>query len=51
MSKAVYPDISRLLAAKARGRIALAALSFADKLAILDQLKDASRTIGNQKSR
>lgn len=43
--KPSYPDISDLWAKKARGRADLAALSFAQKLAILDQLKEASKQI------
>lgn len=38
-----YPDISDILAMKAKGRMAQAALSFAEKLAILDDLKQASK--------
>jgi hypothetical protein len=45
-----YPDISDLLARKTQGRAALAALSFAQKLAILDQLKEASKLIATRKS-
>jgi hypothetical protein len=34
-----YPDISDILARKARGRRERASLSFAEKLAILDKLR------------
>jgi hypothetical protein len=37
-----YPDISKLLAIKAKGRRARADLSFAEKLAILDKLREAA---------
>lgn len=36
---AQYPDISDILAIKAKGRVQRAALSFAEKLAILDDLR------------
>ena len=35
-----YPDISDILARKATGRRQRAALSFAEKLAILDAMRD-----------
>ena len=35
-----YPDISDILARKRRGRRELAALSFGEKLALLDALKE-----------
>jgi hypothetical protein len=35
-----YPDISDILARKARGRIERAKLSFGEKLDILDKLRD-----------
>ena len=35
-----YPDISDILARKARGRRQLAALSFGEKLSILDALRE-----------
>jgi hypothetical protein len=35
-----YPDISDILAKKAEGRRQMAALSFAEKLVILDTLKE-----------
>ncbi len=35
-----YPDISDILARKAEGRKQLAALSFGEKLAILDALRE-----------
>jgi hypothetical protein len=37
-----YPDISDILAMKAKGRRARADLSFAEKLAILDKLREAA---------
>jgi hypothetical protein len=40
-----YPDISDILAKKAAGRRRMAALSFAQKLAILDALKERVRPI------
>ena len=36
-----YPDVSDILAGKARGRRERAALSFAEKLAILDKLRES----------
>lgn len=46
MSKTpAYPDISDILAMKAKGRVALAALSIAEKLAILDQLRQAAKVM------
>lgn len=39
MSRAQYPDITDILAQKARGRRERASLSFAEKLAILDKLR------------
>jgi hypothetical protein len=39
----VYPDISEILARKAAGRRRRSALSFADKLAALDELRDRLR--------
>ena len=39
MSERKYPDISDILARKAEGRKELAKLSFAQKLAILDQMR------------
>jgi hypothetical protein len=38
--QAPYPDISDILARKAAGRIHSASLSFAEKLAILDVLRE-----------
>jgi hypothetical protein len=35
-----YPDITEILAQKARGRRERASLSFAEKLAILDKLRE-----------
>jgi hypothetical protein len=35
-----YPDITEIVAQKARGRRERASLSFAEKLAILDKLRD-----------
>jgi hypothetical protein len=43
--KPSYPDLSELFAKKAKGRAALAALSFVEKLAILDELKEASNLL------
>lgn len=40
-----YPDISAILADKAEGRRQRAALSFAEKLDILDELKKRVRPI------
>jgi hypothetical protein len=40
-----YPDISDILANKAAGRRQRAALSFAEKLAILDALKERMEPI------
>jgi len=40
-----YPDISDILALKASGRRQLAALSFAEKLSILDALKERVKPI------
>jgi hypothetical protein len=40
-----YPDISDILAHKAAGRRQRAALSFAEKLAILDALKERMEPI------
>lgn len=37
-----YPDIGDILARKARGRRTLAALSFTEKLAILDRLRETA---------
>jgi hypothetical protein len=39
MNQRKYPDISDILARKAEGRKELAALSFSQKLAILDQMR------------
>jgi hypothetical protein len=39
MSEPEYPDISDILARKAEGRKKLAALSFAQKLEILEQMR------------
>ncbi len=39
MSEPSYPDISDILARKAEGRKELAALSFAQKLEILEQMR------------
>lgn len=44
-SQSEYPDISDLLALKASGRRQLAALSFAQKLSILDALKERIQPI------
>lgn len=44
-----YPDISDILAKKAKGRAAAAALSFAEKLAILDRLKEAATQFSTQR--
>lgn len=38
--KVVYPDISDILARKRRGREKLASLSFAEKLRILERLRE-----------
>jgi hypothetical protein len=40
-----FPDISDILARKASGRRQQAALSFAEKLAILDSLKERTEPI------
>jgi hypothetical protein len=50
--QAPYPDISDILARKAAGRIHNASLSFAEKLAIFDVLKErASPFIKVRKAR
>jgi hypothetical protein len=50
--QAPYPDISDILARKFAGRIHNASLSFAEKLAILDALKErASPFIKARKAR
>jgi len=40
-----YPDISDILARKAKGRRQLAALSYGEKLAILDSLRKRAEPI------
>lgn len=40
-----YPDNSEILARKARGRKALARASFAEKLAMLEQLKERVESV------
>lgn len=42
----IYPDLTDILARKARGRLALARLSFAEKLDILDRLRENELTFG-----
>ena len=44
-SRAAYPDISDILARKAAGRRKLAALSFAEKLDILDALRERTEPL------
>jgi len=39
MERALYPDISGILAAKAQRRRALAALSWEEKVAIVEQMR------------
>lgn len=46
MQRQQYPDITDVLNRKERGRLALARLSFAEKLDILDRLRDNERSIG-----
>jgi hypothetical protein len=40
MKQKLYPDIADVLGKKARGRIERAFLSFAEKLAIVDKLRE-----------
>jgi hypothetical protein len=45
MKSTIYPDISDIIAAKAAGRRERAALSFSEKLAIVDELRKRVRPI------
>jgi hypothetical protein len=46
-----YPDISDVLARKAAGRRKRAALSFAEKLDVLDKMKDAAAPFARARER
>jgi hypothetical protein len=41
-----YPDIAEIIARKERGRAQQASLSFEEKLAILDRLRETDETLG-----
>jgi hypothetical protein len=46
MPKQQYPDISDILDRKERGRHVMARLSFAEKLDLLDRLRENEKSLG-----